>query len=279
MRIVRPLPHPAPPGDKAASRARRRWLARRRCLRALRSTIAFMVLVTPFLFFGYVLCCRMPFGIGSALPSCLLLYECWMFSRNCFIFFRYLLITPLVAVLPLLLNIYFILLYPPGHSASINEKLYFELFKRERLEVVALIENGKIRDPSSLLGAMHVPQPYTHTAMKNGKVIYKVKEGKAAVVFSTAWNLLSFDQGFCYIPDNIPSHWLYMNRLVEYKEVEKLWYIIFPQVTYLQHILDPPPLPSPPPNVTPPEKFLSRPSNTDRDQKNAWARFKGHFHR
>ncbi|MEA4856904.1 hypothetical protein [Solidesulfovibrio sp.] len=278
MRIVRDMPSPPESRDKAARRARRRWLARRRCLRALRATITFMVLVTPFLYFGYLLCCRMPFGIGSALPNWILLYEFWMFFRNCFIFFRYLFLAPFFATLPLLLNIYFILLYPPGHSASIDENLYFELFKNERLEVVELIQNGKIRDPSNSHDAIHLPQPYTHTAMRNGEVIYKIKDGRTAVIFSTGWNFLSFDQAFCYIPDDIPSNWLGMDRLVEYKRIEDSWYFIVPQVTYLQNILDTPPKRSVTNDDPPPNKLLSRPTNNDQDQEKVLARFRRYWH-
>lgn len=67
-----PTSQPAP--DKVARRARRRWLAKRRCAQALRGTLAFMILVTPFLYFGYILCCRMPFGLGRVLPNWIFIF-------------------------------------------------------------------------------------------------------------------------------------------------------------------------------------------------------------
>lgn len=233
---------PLPDADaKAALRSRRRWLAKRRCLRALRATIAFMVLVTPFLYFGYILCCRMPFGIGNLLPNWILLYECWMFARNAYIFFRHLFTTPILAALPLLINIYFIVEYPPGPYTSINENSYFELFKENRLEIIKKIENRSLADVNSDFGIINLNQPYTHLAMQNGEVIFRIKNDKACVVFSTGWNFFSFDRGFCYIPDDVPANWLGMDRLSQLIKIEKMWYIIIPDFDYLQNILDTPP--------------------------------------
>lgn len=279
MRIVGDSPSPPSAQDPAARRARLRWLAKRRCLRALRTTLVFMALVTPFLFFGYVLCCRMPFGINRIVPNGMFLYACWLLLHNARLFFRHVRITPLLASLPLLLTLYYIIAYPPGPYASINENLYFQLFKEERLALVHLIEKGEIGDAGRDLASIRLKEPYTHLAMQGGRIVYRIKDGQACVVFSTGWNFLSFDQGFCYIPDNIPGHWLGMDRLVEYEKIEELWYIIFPQVTYFENILDTPPKRSPTPQVTPQRKFLPRPEDTDRDQKNAWARFRSHFYR
>lgn len=225
--------------DKSEGSAQRSWLARRRCLRALRGTIEFMVLVTPFFYFGYVLCCHMPYNIGRSLPNWILLYEIGLFLRNLYVFFRYVWKTPILAALPVFLNVYFIVSYPPGPYASINEKLYLELFKKERMEVVRLIGEGKLGRKNTNSGVIHLLPPYTHLAMNHGMIIYATKNNLTSVIFSGERNILSRDVGICYIPDSVPSRWLRMGRVFDCIKMDNNWYLIFSQFGYLRYIMKP----------------------------------------
>lgn len=234
MRYACAMP-PLPDAAAKAALRRRRWLAKRRCLRALRATVAFMVLVTPFLYFGYILCCRMPFGIGSLLPNWILLYECWMFLRNAYVLVRYVWRTPLWAVLPIILNIYFVFYYPPGAPGRINDKFYFELFKQERIQVIEMIENRTLQSESCIL---HLPQPYTHLALRNGLVVYMTDGKKASVVFSTGSDFFLQDLGLCYIPDDNPERWLRQKKLHSINKIEHNWYIITPEFGYVRAIMN-----------------------------------------
>ncbi len=220
---------------KAALRSRRRWLAKRRCLRALRTTIAFMVLITPFLYFGSILCCRMPFGIGSLLPNWILLYECWMFLRNAYILARYVWRTPLWAALPIILNLYFVFYYPPGSPGRINEKFYFELFKQERMQIIEMIENQTLKSETCIL---HLPQPYTHLALQNGLIAYMMKGKKASVLFAIGSNFFTQDFALCYVPDNNPAHWLRQRKIHSTEKIEDNWYIITPKFGYIRAIMN-----------------------------------------
>lgn len=229
---------PPPVLDKSASSAHRKWLARRRCVRALRATLACIVLVTPFLYFGYVLCCNMPFNISRTLPNWILLYEFWMLLRNTYIFFRYVWKTPLWAALPLIVNIYFIIYYPPGPNPyEINEKLYFELFKKERMEVIDMIEKRTFDQAKKQSDFIYLKQPYTHLAMQNGLVIYTIHNNRASVIFATGWDLTTLDIGLCYIPDDLPAEWLRMGRMFSIEKISDHWYRILPQFGYLRSIL------------------------------------------
>lgn len=260
---------PSPPDLEAlaARRARRRWLAKRRCLRALRATIAFMALVTPFLYFDSILYCRMPFGIGQSLPNWILLYECGMFLRNSYIFARYAWTTPLWAILPFILNIYFVIYYPPGPYGQISDKLYFDLFKQDRVQVIEMIESGILKSENCIF---HLPQPYTYLAAQNGLVVYMTENAKTSVVFAVGFNLLSLDWGLCYVPDDNPEHWLWMRRLRDIEKIEKNWYMIYPRLGYLRAIMnwpvkEVPKETTPPLHPTPPPQ---RDRSTQRSQFN-----------
>jgi len=225
---------------KPSSPACRGWLARRRCLRALRATIVFIVLYTPFLYFGYILCCRMPYNLGSALPNWILLYEFWIFLRNVYVFSRYIWKASILAFLPLLLNIYFIFNYPPGPSDYITDKIYLNFFKKERMTVIQMIQDGKLGRIDTQPDTMFLPQRYEHLAMRNGLILYVTKDGLTSVIFSTAWDIVSLDMGLCYIPDNNPSKWLRMNRISFYEKLEDHWYFISPELGYFLNIMDTP---------------------------------------
>ncbi|MFP5260017.1 MAG: hypothetical protein ACLGQH_13425, partial [Acidobacteriota bacterium] len=135
---------PQPDADKAAKRQRRRFLARRRSLRALRATLTFIVLVTPFLYFGFLLCCHMPAGFRRGLPNLILFYEWWMFLCNIFVLLRNVWFSPLLAAIPLAVNLLFIYPYPPGDFRKINRELYFELFCNDRMAVIRQIKDGTL---------------------------------------------------------------------------------------------------------------------------------------
>lgn len=221
--------------------ARRRWLAKRRCQRALRAMLTFMALVTPFLYFGYILCCRMPFNISRPLPNWILLYEFFLLIRNTYVFFRYVWTTPLWAVLPLLFNLYFIVYYPPGPSGSIDDKLYFELFKQERIEIIKMIKNGRIGNKNTPSAVIHLPQPHTHLATQNGLTIYTTIDNQTSAIFSLGWNILTLDIGLCYVPDDNISRWIRIERARFPHKLERCWYIIYPELGYLPIIMNDPP--------------------------------------
>lgn len=238
MRIVGDSPSPPPAQDAAARRVRLRWLAKRRCLRALRTTLVFMALVTPFLFFGHLLYCRMPFQLGSRLPNWILLYECWLFLRNIYILVRYVWRVPLLASLPVIVNIYFIFVFPHAPYGSISENLYFTQFHDERMQIITLVQNGILQPEPQSPGFIELPQPYTHLAMRNGLIAFMSENGKTSVVFATGLNFLSQDEGFCYAPDDVPAHWLWMERLSEIEKIETDWYAIYPRFGYFGAMLN-----------------------------------------
>lgn len=227
--------------QKPVCPARRRWLAKRHCQRALRAMLTFMVLVTPFLYFGYILCCRMPFNISRPLPNWILLYEFYLLIRNTYVFFRYVWITPLWAALPLILNLYFIPYYPPGSPGSINETIYFESFKKERLEIIKMIDTGQISDNNTPSSVMHLPQPYTYLATQNGLTIYTTIGNQISAIFCLGRNILTLDIGLCYVPDDNLSRWLRTDRVHFYTKLEQNWYIIYPEFGYLHSIMNDPP--------------------------------------
>jgi len=247
------MPSPPDNQDKAARRARRRWLAKRRCQRALRATITFIAIFTPFLFFGLVLCCRMPFGLGDSLPNWILLYECWMFLRNTYILARYVWITPLWAALPFVLNMYFIAAYPHAPYGPIRDNLYFSLFKQERMHVIRMIWSKELYSKDKTL---HLPQPYTYLARQNGLVSYMTNGGHISVLFSASWNVLSLDESLLYVSDDTPKPWLVMHRVRDMDKIENHWYVLYPEFGYFRAILNWPmefvpekqPPPPPPPS-------------------------------
>lgn len=117
-----------PPQHSVDKAARRRWLARRRSIRALRRTLTFIVLVTPFCYFGLVLCCHMPVHWRYALPNWILLYEFWMFFSNTYVLVRYIRFAPLWAPIPFVITVAFSIFYPPGPHYRINHDTYFDFF-------------------------------------------------------------------------------------------------------------------------------------------------------
>lgn len=173
--------------------------------------------------------------------------------RNAYVFFRHVWFTPLLATIPLVLNIYFIFFYPPGHYNDIDTKLYFELFQEERMEVIRLIEDGTLRDNGQLFGIIRLPQPYTYLAMQDGLVVYMTNERGTSVVFSTGWDILSLDRGFCYIPDDRPSDWIRMGKLVDIEKMKSHWFLIYPAVDYIRYIMNIPGISSPSPAFLTPE--------------------------
>ncbi|QAZ68520.1 hypothetical protein C3Y92_15300 [Solidesulfovibrio carbinolicus] len=179
----------------AARRARRRFLARRRCLRALRRTLAFIVVVTPFCYFGFLICCHMPPEWQRGLPNLILLYEWWMFFRNAFTLLRNIWFTPLLAVLPLLVNVVFVVAYPPGQAWKIRRDTYFNQFLDDRLAVIKHIENGDFPGFTPREGYVALPEAYAHTSISRGCVSYTRGDNGYTIFFYTSWNVLETYQG------------------------------------------------------------------------------------
>lgn len=189
---------PQPDADKAAKRQRRRFLARRRSLRALRATLTFIVLVTPFLYFGFLLCCHMPPGFRRGLPDLILFYEWWIFFRNIYVLLRNIWFSPLFAPLPLIVSFLFVFAYPPGQAWKVSRDTYFNQFLEDRLEVIKHIENGDFPGFEENEGYVALPEKYTHTSFDRGSVAYTRDEKGYTIFFYNSWDILEVYQGFDY---------------------------------------------------------------------------------
>jgi hypothetical protein len=231
------MPTPPQAPDEVARRQRRRWLAKRRCNWALRATLIFIVLVTPFCYFGYVLCCHMPIGFRRTLPNWILLFECWLFVRNTYVFFRYVWLAPGRALLPIGLSVWFIIFNPFGPTWHINHDFYFNLFREDRMEIVRMIGRGELIEDNKDQGRVLLPHRYQHTSFQDGTVNYAKMDNGTSVLFPTGWNILATDQGFLYTPDDIPSNWIRTEKLMDMERLEPCWQLIVPRFGYLQYIM------------------------------------------
>ncbi|WP_043632276.1 hypothetical protein [Desulfovibrio sp. TomC] len=219
------LPAPQSPADKAAMRQRRRWLARRRCLRALRRTLTFIVLVTPFCYFGLILCCGMPAGMGGAIRAQIYFYEWWMFFQNGYVFTKYIWHAPRFAALPLLVNIAFIVAYPPGNPWQTNYGLYFEQFYKDRMEVIRLVENGVLVGFDEPHGVVLLPPAFAHTAFPTGRVGYSRKGTRYRIYFPAQWDPLT-QNGFEYDTDYHKEAAQSQNPVYALDHTASSWYFV-----------------------------------------------------
>jgi hypothetical protein len=213
--------------DKLARRRRRRFLARRRCQRALGRTMTFIILVTPFLYFGYVLCCHMPPSLRSAVPSWIFLYECWLFLRNTYIFFRYIWPAPAWAPWPIVVTILFLLFYPPGPYNEINQRVFFDRFRQDMMEVVQMVERRELDGSNASWGLACLPERYKHVSFVEREVAYERTEHGLRVYFSTAWGRFDAYQGFAYYSDDTPENWDPDKRVFIITKQERYWYHVF----------------------------------------------------
>ncbi len=150
---------------KITSQEHSAFLARRRCLRALRAMAIFMALVTPYAYCNMVLTCRMPQTAQNALASGIFWYQWWLFFRNAGSFIRNVRYAPFLASLPLLLNLAYILFYPPGLPWVYNYEYYFRQFYDDRMEVVRMIETGTLPCPPGGRNTIALPPSLNHTAL------------------------------------------------------------------------------------------------------------------
>lgn len=89
-----------------------------------------------------------------------------------------------------------------------------------------MIESGALRSGDKIQGFVSLPARLSHTSFRDGGVLYtSVNEG-TSVLFSTGWGLLG-DEGFLYVSDDTPSHWVRTGRVVDVERIMKNWYSIF----------------------------------------------------
>lgn len=170
----------------------------------------------------------MPVTWRYAIPNWILLFECWMFFYNLYIFLRYVWAAPILAILPILITLVYIIFYPFCPYAKINRMLYFNLFREDRLEVIRMIECGELLEDSKDEGRILLPGRYQHTSFQEGMVNYKRKEHETTVLFSTGWDLLTYHEGFQYIPDDTPKNWFCMENIDFMEAIEPTWvYLLY----------------------------------------------------
>jgi hypothetical protein len=104
--------------------------------------------------------------------------------------------TPLLAALPLLVNLVFIAAYPPGQAWKISRDTYFNQFLHDRLAVIKHIENGDFPGFTTREGYVALPEAYAHTSFPFGHVSYTRGDNGYTIFFYTSWNVIKAYRGF-----------------------------------------------------------------------------------
>lgn len=152
MRKYRPL---TPAGRTA-------FLARRRCLRALRATLAFVALAAPFFASGLVLTCRMPQQTQHLIAEGATWYFFWLFFRNVGTGIKHFRRAPLLSLLPIVVYISSLAFLLPGVLWKLNDTSYFKQFYAERMHVVDLLQNGRLSCSDKTPEAVTLPPALGH---------------------------------------------------------------------------------------------------------------------
>ena len=152
MRKYRPL---TPAGRTA-------FLARRRCLRALRATLAFVALAAPFFASGLVLTCRMPQHMQSVIAEGATWYFFWLFFRNVGTGIKHFRRAPLLSLLPIVVYISSLAFLLSGALWKLNYTSYFKQFYAERMHVVDLLQNGVLSCSDKTPEAVTLPPALGH---------------------------------------------------------------------------------------------------------------------
>ncbi|WP_139311636.1 hypothetical protein [Desulfovibrio sp. DV] len=213
------------PADNAPMRQRRRWLARRRCLRALRATITSLVLAMPFACFGLVLCCHMPFGLQTTIPNFVNIYVALIFFRAIWIFASEIRFTPLFAILPVLVYVLFQASPWPNNIWKTNWEFYFSQFYTDRMEVIQHITQGEFQGLDKSEGKIDLPHKFKHTSFPHGSVEYSRINGKYTLFFSTDLDGIP-STGFEYNDDDEKETFATINLSYKSTKITRHWKFI-----------------------------------------------------
>ncbi|WP_156180865.1 hypothetical protein [Desulfovibrio sp. TomC] len=219
------LPAPQSPADKAAMRQRRRWLARRRCLRALRATITSLVLAMPFACFGLVLCCHMPFGLQTTIPNFINISVALIFFRAIWIFASEIRFSPLYSILPLIVYALLQVSPWPNDTWKVNWEFYFSQFYTDRMEVIRHIKQGEFQELDKSEGKIDLPQKFKHTSFPHGSVEYSRINGKYTLFFSTDLDGIP-STGFEYSDDEGKEYFATINPSYKSTMITPNWVFI-----------------------------------------------------
>lgn len=146
----------------AARRAKRKFLARRRCLRTFRATLAFAALAAPFFTSGLVLTCRMPQHMQSVIAEGATWYFFWLFFRNVGTGIKHFRRAPLLSLLPIAVYISSLAFLLSGVLWKLNYTSYFKQFYAERMHVVDLLQNGVLPCSDKIPKVVTLPPALGH---------------------------------------------------------------------------------------------------------------------
>ncbi|BAH77020.1 hypothetical membrane protein [Solidesulfovibrio magneticus RS-1] len=167
----------------AARRAKRQFLARRRCLRALRTTLASLLLYEPFAYCGLVLSCHAPFDLGNFAWANATAFLVLAFLRSLVVCIREMRHAPLLAMLPML--IYLTLAIATRHADPwrYNLDYYFRQFYADRLDVIKRVQSGELPDYTLDVGIEKLPPALAHTSYPSGNIGYTNDEDGLTLYF------------------------------------------------------------------------------------------------
>lgn len=109
-----------------------------------------------------------------------------------------------LTILPLLINIIFILILRNVPFTEIWLDRQYEQNIEGYKQVVALIETGDITIPEDGYGLMLLPENYQHLSRGGGEIIIENREGILQVFFFTYRGILDSFSGYTYRSDDLP---------------------------------------------------------------------------
>ncbi|CAI8949830.1 Membrane spanning protein [Bacillus sp. IT-79MI2] len=129
---------------------------------------------------------------------------------------------------PLIIQLIIIIICTYVPFTKIYLKLDFITYKKERKQVIELIEHKELTPNVDYNNKMiHLPKQFTSTSKNGGDVLIQQNENGTSVFFFTYRGILDNFSGFIYTPNDIkPSKSDFNSEFKEITKMEKNWYYV-----------------------------------------------------